>query len=205
MIIKICGIQTSKAAKAAEAYGADWIGFVFAKSRRQVSLEQAALISQELHTVKKVGVFVNAPLNVVDAAIRSCSLDFVQLHGDEPEEYCRQVSVPVIRVVAVGAQEKAALPQNADYLLFDTAKAGERGGTGEVFDWNSHYSLRQTASVPVLVAGGLNEQNVGKAIANFRPDGVDVSGGVETDGSKDISKIHRFITAVRKVERIYAK
>jgi phosphoribosylanthranilate isomerase len=197
MIIKICGITTMEEALAVEEYGADWIGFVFAPSRRQIALEQAAKICQRLSHVKKVGVFVDAPLASVAEAVQCCALDLVQLHGQESASYCEQVSVPVIKAVHIGESVPVFLPGKVDWLLFDTVSAGQRGGTGKAFDWQSYYGLRKEAKVPVLLAGGLTAHNVGEAIERFHPDGVDVSGGVETEGLKDLTKIREFIAAVR--------
>lgn len=198
MIIKICGITTLDVALAAQEYGADFVGLVFAPSRRQVSLETAAAISRRLTDVKKVGVFVNAPLDTVQQAIETCGLDLVQLHGEESADYCRNIARPVIRAVKIGPEISSVLPgKEAQWLLFDTAIAGECGGTGQSFSWKEQVELRRRARQPVLLAGGLNAENVGAAIQALEPDGVDVSSGVETAGKKDLLKIKRFIEAVR--------
>ena len=192
---------------AAQEYGADLLGFVFADSKRQITLKAASEIACEVTGIKKVGVFVNAPLSEVQLAARECCLDFVQLHGDESPEYCRQLGVPVIKVFRIRpdfSSTEFAGYQTA-WTLFDSFSAGQQGGTGIAFDWQQARQLLHRAPRPLLAAGGLTADNVAEAIAILRPDGVDVSGGVETDGVKDNVKIKRFIAAVRGAELSHAK
>ena len=204
MIVKICGITSFEAAVAAEKAGADLIGFVFAPSRRQISVTQAAVIAQSVPKVGKVGVFVNSPLADVQEIAEVCKLEFVQLHGEESPDYCRNIGVPVIKAFQVGAD--FAVHKISSYyveqILLDTLAAGQVGGTGKAFDWQQGADLIAQIHQPVLVAGGLTPDNVGEAIRLMKPQGVDVSGGVETGGSKDNEKIRQFIQAVRRSEGV---
>lgn len=199
MIVKICGIRTLEAAQTAAESGADLIGFVFANSRRKIEVATAATISTALKGPGKVGVFVNQPLSEVLEIADRCRLDYLQLHGGESQEYCRALNRPIIRAFRVGPDFTSATVADypADYLLLDSFVPGQPGGTGIPFDWGSVRFLIGRPRQKFLVAGGLTPDNVSEAIKILNPDGVDVSGGVETDGVKDSGKIRRFITAVR--------
>lgn len=183
------------------------LGFVFAESKRQITLKEASEIAGKTSGIKKAGVFVNAPLSEVQVAARECGLDFVQLHGDESPEYCCEVGVPVIKAFRI--RPDFSITEFAGYqtawTLFDSFSAGQQGGTGIAFDWQQARQLMRQAPRPLLAAGGLTPENVANAIAILQPDGVDVSGGVETDGVKDIGKIKRFIAAVRGAESYHVK
>lgn len=199
MLIKICGLRTLEAALVAAESGADLIGFVFAASKRQIDVATAAAISTAVKGPGKVGVFVNQPLSEVLEIADRCRLDYLQLHGEESPDYCRSLNRPVIRAYRVGPDfaPAAVADYPADYLLLDSFVPGQPGGTGLTFDWHT-VSLRiGRPRQKFLVAGGLTPENVAEAIRILNPDGVDVSGGVETDGVKDSGKIRRFITAAR--------
>jgi phosphoribosylanthranilate isomerase len=189
-------------AQVVKEYGADLLGFVFADSRRRITLEKAQSIAQEVKGVGKVGVFVNAPLHEVQDIVRSCKLDMVQLHGDESPEYCQALRLPVIKAVRVGGalQIENIKAFNVDSLLLDTYTPGRYGGTGVAFDWASAQDMCRRLQTKVLIAGGLMPHNVAEAIRILNPEGVDVSGGVETNGEKDVEKIRRFIIAARSVQ-----
>lgn len=188
-----------EAALAACEFGADYIGFVFAASKRRITLEAAQKIACQISNIGKVGVFVNAPLSEVQAVARACKLDYVQLHGDESPEYCRMVGYPVIKAfrIASGFSSIAFKGYQPAWTLFDSFLAGKQGGTGTVFNWQAAQALTRQAPRPLMVAGGLTPENVAQAIEILRPDGVDVSGGVETNGIKDAEKIKRFIIAAK--------
>ena len=199
MIIKICGLRTLEAARIAAESDADLIGFVFADSKRKIDVATAAAISAAVKGPGKVGVFVNQPLSEVLEIADCCHLDYLQLHGEESPDYCRSLNRPVIRACRVGPDFTPAAVANypADYLLLDSFVPGQPGGTGLTFDWRS-VSLRiGRPRQQFLIAGGLTPENVSEAIHILNPDGVDVSGGVETDGVKDSGKIRRFIAAAR--------
>ncbi len=202
MLIKICGIRSLTAAQTAQESGADLIGFVFADSRRQIDVAKAASICKSVAGPGKVGVFVNQPLAEVNTIAAQCQLDYIQLHGDESAEYRRNLIRPLIRAVRVSPGfNPAELQTKTDsWLLLDSFVVGQPGGTGVTFDWQAIERPRQK----FFVAGGLNADNVADAIRILRPDGVDVSGGVETDGVKDLEKIRQFIAAARAAERNFS-
>jgi phosphoribosylanthranilate isomerase len=211
--IKICGIKDKIHALAAVEAGADFIGLVFAPSRRQISPAQAREIASALKkssdATKVVGVFVNAPSSQVNELADFCALDWVQLSGDESWEYCREVVRPVIKAIRIDQQSpkelyselsagSELLPAQGFITLLDSQVEGKYGGTGESFDWKL---VQQVAKrFPVIVAGGLDPNNVATLIERAAPWGVDVSSGVETGGVKDIAKIKAFIEAVRKTD-----
>ena len=189
--VKICGLSTASAVETACKAGADYIGFVFAESRRRVSLEQAQKLAALVPpAVRKVGVFVSPSLAELQGAISVANLDLVQIHGDFDEEFLTQIGRPVIRAYQVKGALKD-VSQQADYLLFDAPLAG----SGQTFNWQD-FDKNQIHQ-PFFIAGGLNVENVRKAIQHFAPYAVDVSSGVETDGQKDLEKIKEFIERVK--------
>ncbi|WP_409305278.1 phosphoribosylanthranilate isomerase [Peribacillus sp. SCS-155] len=195
MIVKICGITTSEAAQAAVSAGADIIGFVFAESKRRIDPEKAASIKSAIGgKVKVAGVFVNEEPAEINRIHGIVGLDYIQLHGEETQEYMDQMPSPVIKAFGVDSKERLleAAAFSPDYYLFDSPKGKYRGGNGLSFD----LSLMDGSAIPnnrVILAGGLTPENVREAIERVNPAGVDVSSGVETDGKKDIAKIHAFI------------
>lgn len=202
-LVKICGLQEVEHVRAAVDAGADAIGFVFAKSRRQLTLSQAqkmtAVVPQD---VLKVGVFVNETSEIVEKYAKEMPLDYVQLHGDESIEYVNSISVPVIKAFSISSKEDVqnALTYEVDLYLFDTPSIEFRGGSGKTFDWG----VLDSDDLPkdkLILAGGLNAENVRVAIHTVHSFMVDVSSGVETDQRKDESKIRAFIRAVRDEER----
>lgn len=189
--VKICGLSTASAVETACQAGADYIGFVFAESRRRVSLEQAQKLAALVPpAVQKVGVFVSPSLAELQKAISVANLDLVQIHGDFDEELLTQIGRPVIRAYQVKGELKG-VSQQADYLLFDAPLAG----SGQTFDWQTFD--RSQINQPFFIAGGLHAGNVREAIQYFNPYAVDVSSGVETDGQKDLQKITEFIERVK--------
>lgn len=190
--VKICGLSNRDAVLTAVRSGADYIGFVFAPSKRQISFETANKLAGDIpETVKKVGVFVSPSLKELEEAIKTVPLDLVQVHGDFDEELISSVSVPMIRAVQV-TKEGSVLSSKAKYLLFDAPVAG----SGQTFDWQL---LRDKhIKQPFFIAGGLNAGNAKECIHRFSPYAVDVSSGVETAGQKDSRKIIKFIESVKK-------
>ena len=212
--VKICGIKEKAQALAAIEAGSDFMGLVFAPSQRQVTPAQASEIisaaKSRSHAISMVGVFVNMPAPEVNTIAHSCNLDWVQLSGDEPWEYCRQITKPLIKairirqgqppeqIVANLAAGARMLSSQKHLYLLDSQVEGRYGGTGTTFDWSL---ARQAAEhFPVIIAGGLTPENIAQAIEVVAPWGVDVSSGVEVDGVKDITKIRAFIEAVRKAD-----
>lgn len=201
MWIKICGLSTNEAVKAAVENGASHIGFVLAASKRQVTPEQARQLSKDVpKTVKKVGLFVNATLDEIERTIKIAGLDMVQLHGEENIAFANQISVPVIKAFGIKdgqiPSEISAFKNHV--ILLDAPPAQFAGGSGHQFDWDK-VELSALADYQFFVAGGLNPDNVRDAIAHFHPTGVDVSSGVETDGTKDVNKISLFLENSKKL------
>ena len=189
--VKICGLSNIEAVETAVSAGADYIGFVFAPSKRQVTLEQAAELAMIIPpNVNKVGVFVSPSRAELLEAIEKVGLDLVQVHGQVADDLFEDLPCASIQAVQVDGDGHVPNSQ-ADYLLFDAPVAG----SGQTFDWG----LLDTKdlSQPFFIAGGLNEDNVEEAIQHFTPFAVDVSSGVETDGQKDHEKIRRFIERVK--------
>ena len=189
--VKICGLSTVEAVETAVLAGADYIGFVFAESKRQVSLEQAQELAKRVTgKTKIVGVFVSPSLEDLEQAIGQVSLDMVQIHGTFDEALIPLISVPVIRAIQLSDQE-AQVSSQADYLLFDAPVAG----SGQTFDWD--LLKDQKIQQDFFIAGGLTMDNVRQARETFQPYALDVSSGVETDGHKDIEKIKAFIEGAK--------
>jgi phosphoribosylanthranilate isomerase len=211
--IKICGIKDKANALAAVEAGADFIGLVFAPSQRQVTppnaREIASAVKESNDATKVVGVFVNAPVFQINEIADFCALDVVQLSGDESWEYCREIANPVIKAIRIGRQSlqdlytelstaSKLLTGHRFITLLDSRVEGKYGGTGESFNWNLAQQIAER--FPVIIAGGLDPQNVAGLIETVAPWGVDVSSGVETGGVKDTFKITAFIEAVRKAD-----
>lgn len=201
--IKICGITRIEDALAAAQAGADAIGLVFhAASPRAISPEQAAAIVRALPPfVSSVGLFVDATEARVNEVLRQVPLDMLQFHGDEPDEFCQRFARPYLKAVRVRPGDDinalAAAWPGASGILLDSYKPGVPGGTGETFDWSMVPARR---SWPLILAGGLQADNVRQAIELTAPWAVDVSGGVEAArGIKDPAKINAFIQEVKRV------
>jgi len=189
--VKICGLSTKEAVKTAVSAGADYIGFVFAPSKRQVTVEQATELAKFIPShIQKVGVFVSPSRAELLEAVDKVGLDFVQVHGQVADDLFENLSCASIQAVQVDGDGHVPNSQ-ADYLLFDAPVAG----SGQTFDWGQLDTTELTQ--PFFIAGGLNEDNVARAIQHFSPFAVDVSSGVETDGQKDHEKIRRFIERVK--------
>ena len=212
--VKICGVTDSSHALAAAEAGAAMVGLVFAPSRRKVTSEKAGEIVRALKaehpSVLAVGLFVNRPAYEMDRVAEECDLDIVQLSGDEPWEHCLEVVKPVIKTVHIRSgvdidmllthleHGMEMLGQERLRFLVDTYVEGSYGGTGMTADWDA--ARRVAERVPIVLAGGLTPENVGRAVERVRPWGVDVSSGVETDGVKDVTRIRSFLEAVRRAD-----
>lgn len=200
--VKICGVTRVEDALQAVAAGADAIGLVFYEpSPRNVSISMAREICAELPPfVTVVGLFVDKPISEVHEILNQVPIGLLQFHGDESESYCAKFNHPYIKAVRVQSGQDVldaehAFP-SAQGLLVDTYKQGVAGGTGETFDWSV---LPKELSKPLILAGGLNAENVRKAIDMVSPFAVDVSGGVElSKGIKDPEKVLAFIKEVSR-------
>ena len=214
--VKICGIQEASHALEAARAGADFIGLVFVPGRRRRVDEDVALgiVSALREGVesppKVVGLFANQPVADVDRVIGHCGLDMVQLSGGESLDYCGRLDVPVIRVLHVSdstapedagaslSQDMEAPLERGHMLTLDRKVEGLEGGSGQSFNWDIAEAV-SARGLQFFLAGGLTPENVGQAIRQVRPWGVDVSSGVETGGVKDGKRIKDFIKAVRAV------
>lgn len=193
--VKVCGLSRPQDIDAANAARPDYIGLVFAPSRRQVTPEQARALKKRLHPgILCVGVFVDADPTDIAALAREGTIDMAQLHGDEGVAYIErlreQASCPIIKAVRVGAAADILEAQklSCDFLLLD---GGAGGGTG--FDWSVIPRLRK----PFFLAGGIGSHNAAEAVAAARPYALDASSSLETGGTKDAAKITQFVSLVR--------
>ncbi len=211
--IKLCGMMKPCDIEYANQVKPDFVGFIFANTRRKISATQAKEFREALDAeIPAVGVFVNEDISVITSLVQDGCIDMVQLHGEEDADYIRRLrevcDVPVIKAVKVQTVEQirqaAELP--VDYLLLDTYRKGVPGGTGEAFDWEL---LREAKAVaedtaegelfgkPYFLAGGLHAGNLREAAA-LGSYGLDVSSGIETDGSKDFDKMVEVVNIVRE-------
>lgn len=203
-LIKICGITSVRDALAACRAGADAIGLVFyAPSPRSVSVEQAREIVASLPPfVTVVALFVDAGEAEIHGVLRAVPIDWLQFHGDETADFCAAFQRPWMKALRVAPATDlgatAAVYAGARALLLDSYRPGVPGGTGERFDWAR---IPPDLPRPLVLAGGLDADNVASAIAQVRPAAVDVSGGVEArKGVKDSVRIEQFIAAVRAAD-----
>ena len=192
----------------------DFVGFIFANTRRKISAAQAKQFREALDAeIPAVGVFVNEDISVITSLVQNGCIDLIQLHGEEDADYIRRLrevcDVPVIKAVKVQTVEQirqtAALP--VDYLLLDTYRKGVLGGTGEAFDWELLREAKAAAGdtaegelfgKPYFLAGGLHAGNLREAAA-LGSYGLDISSGIETDGSKDFTKMVEVMELLRSI------
>ena len=218
--VKMCGISKVETIPAVVEAKPNYMGLVFAPSKRQVTVEQAKTLVEELHkgcakkygsdtepdkndTIKTVGVFVNETVDNLVTIANEANLDAVQLHGDEDETFiqslkeCTNVEVWKAVQIRSAADVEEWIDSSADMILFDAYHKDERGGTGEVFDWSSLDEFER----PFMLAGGIDSTNVARAIRTVRPYGIDTSSGIETNGVKDDEKITAFTKIVKSIGR----
>ena len=218
--VKMCGISKVETIPAVVEAKPDCMGLVFAPSKRQVTVDQAKTLVEELHKqytkrynngteqsnndeIKTVGVFVNETLDNLVSIATEANLDVVQLHGDEDEAFIQSLkertNVEVWKAVQIrsAADVEEWIDSSADMILFDAYHKDERGGTGEVFDWSSLDEFER----PFMLAGGIDSTNVARAIRTVRPYGIDTSSGIETNGVKDDEKITAFTKIVKSIGR----
>ncbi|WP_100065269.1 phosphoribosylanthranilate isomerase [Miniphocaeibacter massiliensis] len=191
--VKICGIKTLEDIEIVNELNPDYIGFVFAKSKRQIDKKKALELKERLNkNIKVVGVFVNSDITEIEDICNKDIIDIIQLHGDEDNNYIKLLKSKCSKIVikAVSIKNRNTFTDyNSDYLLLDNGK----GGTGEMFNWEDTPEIKK----PFFLAGGLNKNNVLEGIEKLKPFGVDTSSGVETEGKKDKDKIYEFIRRVR--------
>jgi phosphoribosylanthranilate isomerase len=201
VIVKICGLTNLGDALAAAGAGADALGFVFYEpSPRSVSIEAAAEIARQLPpAIVRVGVFVDAPEDLVVRAARQCGLNLLQFHGQESPAYCLQFGLMSMKAFRIrdesSLSDLRAYPTDA--WLLDAYASDKAGGTGEKFNWDLAVQARGWGR-PIFLAGGLTPLNVAEAVERVQPYGVDVSSGVEAaPGRKDTAKVRDFIQAAK--------
>ncbi len=225
-LVKICGISDPRHARAAAAFGADFVGMVFAPSRRQVTIGAAKRIAAGLRAeatsmapdslargiesaLKErrpllVGVFADQDPDTINAIIDECGLDLIQLSGSEPWEMVALIKRPVFKCMKVregeGADELRPHLHDDAVVLLDPYVSGTYGGTGTTLDWDVAAEI--AGERPTVLAGGLTPENVAKAVTTVHPWAVDVSSGVESDGAKDVEKIRAFIQAAKSANDV---
>jgi phosphoribosylanthranilate isomerase len=203
--IKICGIMNKEDALAAAHFGADALGFVFASSSRKVSAESAREIIKTLPPfVKTVGVFVDEDPERVSSIAATCGLDILQFHGSESVDYCNSFNRRVIKAVRMQSRDELKNLSNyvdvVDGLLLDTYVPNKLGGTGITFDWELAVEARRYGRI--ILAGGLNPENVAAAIRMVKPYAVDASSGLErSPGVKDHEKMAQFTQEAMQAEK----
>ncbi len=205
--IKICGITRAEDALLAEEAGADFLGFIFVKGTpRCITVSRAGEIIRELESAKPVGVFMNQPQSEIKSISEEAGLKMIQLHGNEPPEFCAKVDLPVVKVFSVKAEttpeqlltEISPYAGVVEYLLFDTYDKNQGGGTGRRFNWNVLEGLSEKLHSPYFVAGGLNPENAADAAEKLNPFALDISSGVEQQpGIKDHDKIRKLFSSLR--------
>jgi len=202
--VKICGLTSPADAIAAAEAGADMIGLMFyEKSPRHIPMDRAAQIARAVppHVVK-VGVFVNAPAELVMDAIRECGLGLLQFHGDESPAFCTRFGIMSLKAFRIrDAESLKVLPDYpTDAWLLDAYVDSGLGGTGERFNWDLAIEAKKLGK-PIFLAGGLTPENIAEAVRTVRPYAVDVSSGVESaPGIKDPAKVRQFIAAARSAQ-----
>lgn len=220
-LLKICGLQDVEVLKSMVHLPLDYIGFVFAPSRRRVTLERASELIAELpqwktsEKPKAAGVFVNPELDELKELLAVVPLDVIQLHGQESPAFCQKArqafpQVQVWKALSVTDKERDDADNNytleqyagyVDAVLLDTYDPQQSGGSGRTFAWERLPDYQEIAlrkGLPLFVAGGLHPNNVGELLDTYAPYGVDVSSGVECEGVKDIIKMTAFVERVKQ-------
>ena len=210
--IKICGLRRLEDVCYVNQYKPDYIGFVFAKSKRQVTAQEASLLSKELNpSIIRVGVFVNQPVEFVADLMNQGIIHYAQLHGEEDQCYIDELQNRIIKsnqrgiIKAIRVKDEEDITRansyECDYILLDTFCVECEGGNGKSFDW----SIISSMNKPFFLAGGINEENIAEAIERVNPYAVDASSSLEIDGYKDVHKIQRFIERARKENCNYGR
>ncbi|WP_153064141.1 phosphoribosylanthranilate isomerase [Vallitalea guaymasensis] len=199
--IKICGIKNIKEIEIINKYPVNYIGFIFADSKRQVTEDVVIEYRKRIRKdIKVVGVFVNENVENVNKLVHSCRLDIVQLHGNESNGYCKKILCKVWKSIVVSDESSLKIIdayKNVDGILLDTYHNGKSGGTGKVFSWNLVKNISK--SNQIVLAGGLTPDNVVRAINTVKPQIIDVNSGVETNLNKDENKIRELFVELYKL------
>lgn len=203
--VKICGITNLEDALVAQEAGADILGFVFTESPRRIEAKTARdIIERVSKDIKFSALFVNEKKEAVDRIVNELGrADFIQFHGDETPDYCRQFRghniIKAFRIKDESSLDKIAEFKGLDFVLLDTFKETQYGGTGQAFNWEVAIKAKRY-NIPLFLSGGLNPANVKEAVLRVRPFAVDVSSGVEkVPGKKDPELVKRFIDIAKSV------
>lgn len=198
--VKLCGMRREEDIVLVNRYLPDYIGFVFAPSKRRVTLEEARALKKRLNPlIKAVGVYVNAPLEEIRTYERTGVIECIQLHGDEDRDYVRRLQkiskLPIIQAIRVKEERdiQKANESIAPYVLLDKHTTSAYGGAGETFDWKLLKGMRR----PYILAGGIGIENVKQAL-KYRPYCIDLSSKVETEGKKDEEKIKMLFEQLKR-------
>lgn len=218
--VKICGLTNLEDTLEAYKLGADFLGFIFVNDTPRYAGEIKNTIRDLPQELKdkagRVGIFRNEAIDIVKEIVSECDLGYIQLHGDEAPEYCREVKeffakefAKPVKVVKAFKIDKEILMQgphnfsdyeNVDYFIFDTFHPRVPGGTGVVFDWSVLIKRKEEIKKPFFIAGGLTPDNVSQAVQTVHPFGVDTSSGVEKSfGKKDYKLVKEFIKNAKKI------
>lgn len=198
--VKICGIRRLEDSAILNETLPDFAGFVFAKSPRRITFQEADILRRHLdRRIQTVGVFVNEPVESILQLVNEQVIDLIQLHGDEDDQYLKelaqQTDAKIIKAVRVSSESNLNRSYAADYLLYDAYHGNKMGGTGKTFNWE----MLRDKKEDYFLAGGLNPQNIKQAIQQLHPYAVDISSGVETDGYKDRNKIIQLLSNIQEV------
>lgn len=192
--IKICGIRRADEVAVINDFPISYAGFIFAKSKRQVTADQCnELVLTLRNDIKKVGVFVDEDINKVLEIVKTCHLDVVQLHGNESVDYIKKIPVPVWKTIQV--KDEASLVRIGTYkddvegILFETYHEKLKGGTGKTFDWHLLDEVDRSEGYQMILAGGINPGNAKEAIEIVKPSVLDVNSGLEEEGFKTRNKV----------------
>lgn len=195
--VKICGLIDQQMVEEVAKLQPDFIGFVFAKSKREVTPEKVYQMTKNLPSeIKKVGVFVSPTKEQIQKAVEIAGIDFIQVHGEFPK-----FNLPRPSIQAKSVKGSINYQTTADFLLLDAPPKKYYGGNGETFAWQE-VEVARLPKEELFIAGGLTPENVKEALAYFQPYAVDVSSGVETDGKKDLTKIRQFIHQVKEFDYV---
>ena len=194
--LKICGIKTEAEVAILNEFPVHYAGFIFAPSKRKVSIETCIALGKKLRKgIRKVGVFVNEPLESLLEIAKACDLDVIQLHGEETVDYIKKIPYKVWKTIAIRNAESleqiTVYEDVVDGILFETYHEKLKGGTGQSFDWSLF--PKENKSYQRILAGGIKPENIKEAIGMALPDVVDANSGVETEGYKTFEQIEKLV------------
>lgn len=201
--IKFCGIKRPEDIDYCNQLKPDYVGFIFAKSKRQIDHTTAKKLRKELNpNIPAVGVFVDEEPIVMAELANSGVIQYIQLHGSEDRKTIQKLrqltTAPLIKALAIRDKESFNIDFDVDYYLYDSYDPNLAGGTGKAFNWDLIKNRPSShLNKPFFLAGGLNSHNITEAIASTKPFGIDLSSGTETNGVKDFDKMQKIIDLIR--------